>query len=167
MHKHLKTDLSVEGIEQLKAEIERYKESLLSKEVEFLHKLADLGIEIIDANYIAAPETSAAHSTSVVTIDATRDTYTIQIRVSGDDLLFVEFGAGTFYNGAVGSSPHPKGAELGMTIGDYGYKQGRRSWWRTPEGTLTHGQPAMMPVQKADEAIIKAITEIAQQIWGE
>jgi hypothetical protein len=54
-----------------------------------------------------------------------------------------------------------------MTIGDYGYKQGRRSWWRTPEGALTHGQTAMMPVQKADEAIIKAITGIAQQIWGE
>ena len=38
-----------------------------------------------------------------------------------NDAMWVEFGAGVYHNGSAGSSPHPKGAELGFTIGGYGY----------------------------------------------
>ena len=44
----------------------------------------------------------------------------------GEDAIWCEFGAGVYHNGSVGSSPHPKGSELGFTIGNYGFGFGRR-----------------------------------------
>ena len=84
--------------------------------------------------------------------------------------MFIEFGSGTSYNGAVGSSPHPKGEEFGYTIGSYGKGYGARKVWgyyaESGELVLTRGVKATMPVYEADKEIIKSVTKVARKVFG-
>ena len=91
------------------------------------------------------------------------------IIAKGQDAVFCEFGAGVYHNGAVGSSPHPKGAELGMTIGSYGKGYGARRVWGYYEGdtlVLTRGTPASMPMYNAFRAVCDEIYTIAKEVFA-
>ena len=88
---------------------------------------------------------------------------------SGADAIWVEFGAGVFHNGSVGSSPHPKGAELGMTIGGYGQGRGQQEVWAYEEGGYirwTHGTPAQMPMYRAAQELAPKVLRIAKEVFG-
>ena len=82
----------------------------------------------------------------------------------------MEFGAGVYYNGAVGSSPNPLGTELGFTIGSYGLGNGRKEvWGYTGEDGqihLTHGAPASMPLYKAVQSVSRDIVRIAREVFS-
>ena len=87
---------------------------------------------------------------------------------SGNDAVFVEFGAGVYNNGSVGTSPHPKGAELGFTIGSFGKGNGRKDvWGYYGEGglTLTHGTPASMPMYRGMREACDRLAEIAWEVF--
>lgn len=89
---------------------------------------------------------------------------------SGKDAVFMEFGAGVYYNGSVGSSPNPLGTDLGFTIGSYGKGHGARNVWgyygEDGQLHLTHGAPASMPLYKAVQTIIRDIAEIAREVFS-
>ena len=89
---------------------------------------------------------------------------------NGEDAVFMEFGAGVYYNGAVGSSPNPLGTELGFTIGSYGKGNGRKEVWgyRGEDGQihLTHGAPASMPLYKAVQSVSRDIARIAREVFA-
>lgn len=73
-------------------------------------------------------ESGGARTAEVqVSIDE-RENVSIVI-AAGEDAVWVEFGAGVYHNGSAGSSPHPKGSELGFTIGGYGKGMGKRQTW--------------------------------------
>jgi hypothetical protein len=82
----------------------------------------------------------------------------------------MEFGAGVYYNGAVGSSPNPLGTGLGFTIGSYGKGNGRKEVWgyRGEDGEihLTHGAPASMPLYKAVQSVSRDIARIAREVFA-
>ena len=88
---------------------------------------------------------------------------------NGEDAVFMEFGAGVYYNGAVGSSPNPLGAGLGFTIGSYGKGNGRKEVWAYDGGDgqihLTHGTPASMPLYKAVQSVSRDIVRIAREVF--
>ena len=90
--------------------------------------------------------------------------------VSGKDLLFIEFGAGVHYNGAVGSSPHPLGASKGYTIGSYGKGNGSKDAWYyysdTGEVVKSHGTQATMPVYKAGVEMRQQMLKIAKEVFS-
>lgn len=90
-----------------------------------------------------------------------------KVTTFGEDTLWVEFGAGVYYNGAVGSSPHPKGEEFGYTIGGYGKGQGRKAVWGFyDEGGdfhLTHGTAAQQPVFKGYEELLQNVGTIIKE----
>ena len=90
--------------------------------------------------------------------------------VEGKELMFIEFGAGVFYNGEAGTSPHPKGEVNGMVIGSYGEGHGIQKIWGyyadSGELILTHGVEAQMPVYKADMEIIQKYTEVARRVFS-
>lgn len=94
---------------------------------------------------------------------------TLIVIASGEDAVWVEFGTGIYFNGASGSSPHPKGAELGMTIGDYGNGHGKRkTWGYYEEGSiqLTHGTPAQLPLYLATQSVCNRVADIAREVFG-
>ena len=104
-----------------------------------------------------------------VTVENQGDNLTLVI-ANGTDAVFMEFGAGVYYNGAVGSSPNPWGADLGFTIGSYGKGNGRKEVWAYYDGDgnihLTHGTPASMPLYKAVQSVSKYIVNIAREVFG-
>lgn len=78
----------------------------------------------------------------------------------GTEAVFAEFGAGVYYNGPAGSSPHPWGQQNLFLIGTYGKGYGARKVWgyydppdkRDKEHLkLTHGTPASMPMYHATQ----------------
>lgn len=90
------------------------------------------------------------------------------IIASGEDAVWVEFGAGVYHNGSAGSSPHPNGAEFGFTIGGYGKGMGKRKMWgfyEDGELRLTHGAPAVMPMYNAMKTVCDEISDIAREVF--
>ena len=89
---------------------------------------------------------------------------------SGEDAVWVEFGAGVYHNGSPGSSPHPNGAELGFTIGSFDKGNGKREAWgyydENNELKLTRGTPATMPMYRAVQTVCNDIQNIAREVFG-
>lgn len=87
---------------------------------------------------------------------------------SGEDAVWCEFGAGVYYNGAVGSSPNPYGSDLGFTIGSYGKGYGKANAWGYYEDgqlVITRGTPASMPMYNAAQEVMRKAIEIAREVW--
>lgn len=84
---------------------------------------------------------------------------------TGYQVTFIEFGTGIHFNGNVGSSPHPNGSKLGMTIGSYGHHLGRFKHWYYDNpiyGEIrTQGIKARMPLYKGINEARASILEIA------
>ena len=90
------------------------------------------------------------------------------VMANGDDAIWCEFGAGVYHNGSVGSSPHPKGTELGFTIGSYGKGYGKgKAWGYYDNGSLviTRGTPATMPMYNAMIEVMRKALAIAQEVF--
>lgn len=88
---------------------------------------------------------------------------------NGEDAIWVEFGTGVHHNGTVGTSPHLQGAELGLTIGGYGKGFGKKETWgyyKDGELKLTHGTPAIMPMEKAFLSVCNEISQIAKEVFA-
>jgi hypothetical protein len=90
--------------------------------------------------------------------------------VAGGAAIFLEFGTGITHNGPAGSSPHPKGSELGMTIGGYGQGKGADpgGWWYYDEaGRLRHtkGVAAQMFMWKTARELERIAPELAREVF--
>lgn len=115
---------------------------------------ADASLQNVADDY--TPPNLSTHSPHVMNGEKKGD-MSVTLRLQGEQAVFVEFGAGVYYNGAAGSSPHPYGVELGYTIGDYGWGFGQFDEWGYTDANgkyrLTHGTPAAMPLYNAGVAI--------------
>ncbi len=134
--------------------------------------------------YFIAKDASAVFNTAVAEDDMREGVITGSVEVSvepqgdnttviiasGKDAVFMEFGAGVYYNGAVGSSPNPWGTGLGFTIGSYGKGNGRKEVWAYDGGDgqihLTHGTPASMPLYMAVQSVSRDIVKIAREVFA-
>ena len=108
-----------------------------------------------------------------VTVDWSDDGKIAVVVANGEDAVWCEFGAGVYHNGSVGSSPHPKGNDLGFTIGSYGKGHGKQSVWgyySDPDSksglVLTHGTPASMPMYNAAQEVLRKSVEIAKEVFS-
>jgi len=131
----------------------------------FNSSVADNGFRVINGS----PVDDTRFGEVTVTVEAQGNNTTVII-ASGTDAVFMEFGAGVYYNGAVGSSPNPWGTDLGFTIGSYGKGNGRKEVWGyygdDGEVHLTHGAPASMPLYKAVQSVSRDIARIAQEVFS-
>ena len=172
MGKTIRFNLSVSGIGRAISELKAYKRDIARKTeifqkrfAEEVAKLAQSGFDSSYLDYQVDGETTPA----TVSVDVTSDGNTSFVTAYGEDAVWIEFGAGVYYNGASGSSPHPKGQELGYTIGSYGKGQGKRKVWgyyRDGELILTHGTPATMPMYNALKQACDNIWSIAREVFG-
>ena len=99
--------LSQKGINDAIAYLERYKKQLLAKTQELLEELAQYGIQEADRRFDAAksPGTDTSHAViTSVTSDGTN--VRMNIKITGEDLVFIEFGAGVHFNGHAGEGVH-------------------------------------------------------------
>ena len=90
-----------------------------------------------------------------------------KIVASGQDVCFIEFGAGVYFNG---SEPYPDRPSEVAKIGEYGAGHGRQNTWGfyndSGELVLTHGTPAAMPMLHASRVMQQEVERIAREAFG-
>ncbi len=165
--------LSAASINAAVRELRAYQDWLRRKADELRERVA----------YFIAKDASAVFNTAVAddligegavigSVDVVvedKGDFTVVI-ANGEDAVFMEFGAGVYYNGSVGSSPNPLGAGLGYTIGSYGDGKGAREVWgfKGADGELhlSHGTPASMPMYKALMSVRQDLERIAREVFS-
>ena len=158
-------DLAIREINDYKRDFIRKTEQLREKVAEFIRKDAqsEFNGAILDdllsggARY-ADVDVSVSDEGSVTLVIA-----------NGEDAIWVEFGTGVYHNGSTGSSPHPKGSELGFTIGGYGKGLGKKETWgfyEDGELMFTHGTPSVMPMYTAMVRACDKVNTIAKEVFG-
>lgn len=169
MVKTIKVELSENGIREAINALESYQNDLKQKVEVFVDKLAKIGVNVINAVMRGVPEEEQAGAWNVtVNQNKKGDVISATISLSGDRVLFIEFGAGIRY----ASPEHPMSQELGYGAGTYpgqthvpipGY------WFYTDEAGEKHksyGNRAYMPVYHASEALILEISSIAKEVFN-
>lgn len=169
MAKTIKMNLSAGSIQNAVKELERYKQSLISKNDLFVQRLAEVGIPVINANIAAAQGDSDKSHNTYIKLNSFGSYSRAELVVESSSILYIEFGAGAHYNTPAGTSPHPKGQELGYTIGSYGKGHGAEDYWyyqaETGESVRSYGTESTMPVYKASIEIRQKIRQIAKEVF--
>lgn len=159
-------DRAIKELEQYKQEIIEKTELLRKKVAKKLKNLAASGFEGAIVDDLTEDSGGVRHAQVKTSVDE-RGNISVVI-AQGEDAIWVEFGAGVYHNGSAGSSPHPKGSELGFTIGDYGKGMGKKNAWgfyEDGELRLTHGTPAVMPMYNAVKIVCDEIADIAREVF--
>ena len=168
MSKVIRCKLDSASIGQAIKELQDYRKGLEDKIRQLVESLAKEGVEVAKAYAMAAQGDSEKPSDPVYTINPNGDIVTAQISITGDDILFIEFGAGIYYNNG---NNHPKAAELGYGVGTYPSEHPPNRainpgyWWYKTDKSKSNfslGTEATMPMYHAAEnarntAIKKAI----------
>lgn len=152
-------------------ELEQYKQEIIQKTDLLRERVAERIAELSRSGFAGAivdDLVKGGQRTAQVDVSIdNRENVTIVI-ASGEDAIWAEFGAGVHHNGSPGSSPHPKGSEMGFTIGGYGKGMGKKDTWgfyEDGELRLTHGAPAIMPMYNALKTVCDEISEIAREVF--
>lgn len=169
--KVIRFGLSAREIDKAVRELERYKQDLIRKTDLLRERVGERLAELARSGFAGAVVDDLVRGgqrTAQVDVKIdSRENVTIVI-ASGEDAIWAEFGAGVHHNGSAGSSPHPKGTELGFTIGGYGKGMGKKDTWgfyEDGELRLTHGAPATMPMYNALKTVCDEISEIAREVF--
>lgn len=169
--KRIKCDLSLSGarsIDNAIKEVELYTRDLVAKINLFLRRVGQVGVAVVDANsHYDYDHKDINISTRFVVERLDEGILRGKLIAEGEYLFFIEFGAGVRYNSQ--PSSHPKGAELGMTIGGYGKGHGNEMQWfykdENDKWVRNKGIKAQMPVYQADLQIISQIERIAKEVF--
>lgn len=152
-------------------ELEQYKQSIIDKTNLLREKIAERLAELSRDGFAGAivdDLLKGGQRTAQVDVSIDQQDNLTLVIARGEDAVWVEFGAGVHYNGAAGTSPHPKGSELGFTIGGYGKGMGKKDVWgfyEDGELRLTHGAPATMPMYNAAKTVCDEISGIAREVF--
>ena len=160
----IKMDLSTKSIAKAIAELKAYRKSLDAKKDKLLEELAHIGVKEASVRFTTAIYDGV--NDSHVTLKDSKNGYTIV--AAGHAVAFIEFGAGVYHNpGEPYPDPRPEGI---VGIGEYGKGHGKRQAWgyrnEAGELTITHGNPAAMPMWYASEEMRSKITKIAKEVFG-
>lgn len=180
MSKKIKVNiLSLTSVKKCIDELQEYRNSLNNKCQEVVGRLAEIALHIISAKIAEAAITVDSANiesgqnfagTPIVTYDNTPKGSKAVISVAGEDIIFIEFGAGVYHNGTAGISPHPKGEEFGFVIGGYGKGKGVNKVWGyygdDGELHLTHGVKATMPMYSAIMEVVQLVPDVCKEVFG-
>ena len=163
--------LSAESLEKAAQRVRKLQKTYVNRNREFVRQLTDVGIKVIYMNIWGLGDSEPPEPNEPHVIMGNKDgVMTATLRLRGEDVMFVEFGAGVHYNTPAGQSPHPLGVELGYTIGSYGHGQGANDYWyyTDDDGYMhqSYGTEATMPMWKADQEIRQKFASIAKQVFG-
>lgn len=164
--------LSEREIENAIKKLEQYKQELIRKTALLREKVADRIAGLAQSGFngaIVDDVLKGGVKTAQVTVSLSSTDDVSLVIANGKDAVWAEFGSGVFHNGSVGNSPHPRGQELGFTIGGYGKGMGKKQVWgyyEDGELRLTHGAPATMPMYRAVKETCDELAIIAKEVFG-
>lgn len=169
--KIIRFGLSVRDIDRAMRELEQYKQDIIRKTDLLREKVTERLAELSRDGFAGAVVDDllkGGQRTAQVDVSIDQRSNITLVIARGEDAVWVEFGAGVHYNGSAGTSPHPKGSELGFTIGGYGKGMGKKDVWGFYEDgklRLTHGASATMPMYNAVKTVCDEIAEIAREVF--
>lgn len=165
----IKLELSEKSIQEAIDMIDSYKNSLSVKVDKFLARIADIGINVVRATMASVPLDEAG---SYWVEEVKKPPNGVAIVLGGDKVLFVEFGAGVIYS----NPQNPKASELGYGVGTYpdqkyawNLTQWGGGWWYVDDSGESHhsyGNPAYMPMYKAETEILSQLRTVAKEVFG-
>jgi len=171
--------LSQSSIKQLQKDLQTYKERINEKLEDVVTEIAKVGLEVVEREISKASFTydekgiesgSDTEHNSQIRVTSLKGYAHADLIVEGKEILFIEFGAGVYYNGSAGLSPHPKGEEFGFLIGSYGKGYGAQKVWGyyadSGELVLTHGTRATMPMYNAFLKMYEEAPKIVKKVFG-
>lgn len=171
--------LSQKSVKNAIDELRKYQSKFKRKTEEFTRELALAGLPVVNVSMAEAQYTydekgirsgSDTSHKAYVQVSSDGNRAEAKLIVQGKELLFIEFGAGVYYNGAAGTSPHEKGKEFGFLIGSYGKGNGQKKVWGYYDDNnklvLTRGVQATMPVLKAEQKIIEDYKNVVKKVFG-
>lgn len=170
--KTINVQLSEAGIQQAVKEIDEWNKQLQERVRKFTVRLADEGYSITRVKLDAVPAEYKPGSVDVWA-DTSADgylTYKASYYMKGHAAIFIEFGAGVYYNTGLGASVHPKGVELGFEIGSWSFSDkgmklaGNPGWFYG--GKYTHGTPTYMPMYSGAQELATKIQSIAKEVFN-
>jgi hypothetical protein len=167
MSRVVKVTLSPQSIDNALKVVKGYKKWIKQKVNELIDKLLEVG-EDYAINEVGHVDTGATLSSIKGYRKGNKG-----VIVAGGNAIWLEFGTGVKYNGSVGSSPHPKGKELDMTIGTYGKGHGAepQGWWYQKDGEEewkhTYGIKANMFMYRTARELEKIAPKLAREVFGD
>lgn len=175
MAKKITMSLDPSSIGKAILELQTYQASLKAKAEQIREKVAETIRWTADAGFSTALADdiyvggTPVYSNVSVSISTSGDVTVVM--ADGDHAIFIEFGAGVYYNGAAKDSPHPLGKQLGFTIGEYGKGRGKQQAWDLPgsnlkQPKLSHGTPAAMPMYNGVQDAVAQLESIAKKVFG-
>lgn len=167
----LKADLSFSSLNQLVKDIKTYQGSLDLKCEKFTERLIqEVGIPVIETNVTSfMGDSSKEYNTYFKLVRIPNRGAYGKLVVQNEDILFIEFGAGIYYNNG---KTHPQASEYGYGVGTYPnqkYAIDPGYWWYKDDvGNLhlSYGTEATMPVYKASMQMISKIRTIASEVFN-
>lgn len=169
--KTINVTLSSDGIAQACKELDEWNREFQERVRTFTQRLADEGCNITRVKIDSVPEGNTGDIRVWADASATGDVvYSASYYMSGHEAIFIEFGAGVYYNTGLGSSIHPKGVELGFEIGSWSFGPkgkglaGNPGWFYG--GEYTHGTPTYMPMYSGAQELAQKIYEIANEVFN-
>lgn len=169
------------SIKEAIKELKEYRQTVERKSEIFVTRLMELGIPIVDSTIARTEGDSDLYHVTRIEIKSFGEYTEARLIVEGEDIAFIEFGAGVHYNGEGSPRKSQKGSvaggeykitggkEIGYTIGSYGHGQGKKDGWVyiADDGgrVFSQGTKASMPIYHATMEIINNIARIAKEVF--
>lgn len=160
---NIELSLDTKSINKAIKELEKYKRDLENKARLVVEKLAFLGATNASLGYSRAiTDTNDVE----VTAEWINDT-TMQVRASGRELLFIEFGTGITYGYG-----HPEATQMGYGPGTYPSDKGNwdnpNGWWYSRNGVPKHtyGNPPNPVMYDTKKLLEREAERIVREVFG-
>lgn len=166
--------LSKASILEARKEVLNYKAWVEKKSRELENRLADELRATIEANFASTWYNDRIRGEGkekpVARVEIHDNGKGKAVITYGEGVIWVEFGAGVYYNGSVGNKPNPYGEVYTKGIGQYGYGLGaNKVWFYEDDGGTVHrtrGTEAQMPIFKAVTQVRNDILRIAHEVFS-
>ena len=170
--KNITIRLSPGSCDRALKQLGTYKNQVSRKADLLCKRLAEYGLTNAEVYFDAALYVGVKD----VNLTVTKRDGGYSLIASGKTVAFLEFGAGVHY-----PNDHPKAGELGIEHGTYGKGKGANDYWFYTgqpgnaggelarghnNSTITHGNPANMPMFHTAQDIREEIVRIAQEVFA-
>lgn len=168
--------LSISSIQNLKSQLEKYRDDLQNKCRKLVAELANIGINVAEAKIGESPlgkyisiktditEEQAGCKAILIATGAVKESEGYE---PFNTLLAVEFGAGIHYN----PTPNPNADKFGFGVGTFpgqihAFEDGWYYWdEKNEKWKYTHGVRATMPMYNASLEITQNIIKKAKEVF--
>lgn len=152
-----------DGLESTLGYFDTYQSRIEEKQNRLIQRLAEVGV---DAAKMQFNSFAFIDNPKPVNVYAKAEENGVSVIAEGEQVAFIEFGTGVFYNGTESYAGVRPPNVLG--IGEYGHGWGKRNAWHykdaNGENRITRGNPPSNSMWYASEVILKIIADIAKEV---